>query len=102
MIAVVLTPAAADILCARISAALGYPIRCTDIHGAPLDLWTESYVEPLPHPTDPARVAVPIDEAIREIEHPEVIAACAAAVTLGAEWAPRRHFADPCLSSPTR
>lgn len=90
MIAVVLSPPDADLLCARISAALGYPVQCTTVDGTPLDLWTEHYVEPLLHPTDPARVAVPVDEAIREIDHPEVVAAVAAAVTLGAEWDPPR------------
>lgn len=90
MIAVVLTPAAADLLCARISAALGYPIRCADVHGTPLDLWTEHYVEPVPHPTDPTRAAVPVDDAIRGLEDEAVQAAVAAAVTLGPDWYPPR------------
>ena len=90
MIAVVLSPAAADLLCARISAALGYPVRCTTVDGTPLDMWTTRYVEPVPHPTDPTRAAVPVDDAIRSIQDDAVQTAVAAAVTLGAEWDPPR------------
>lgn len=95
MIAYVASPSMAARLCASIASALGYPIpsRCAATGeidpGAPV---TAFYVEPLLHPTDATRVAVPVDEAIREIEHPEVVAAVAAAVELGPEWDPPRRY----------
>lgn len=93
MIAYVATPAVAARLCASIASALGYPVpsRCAATGeidpSAPV---TAFYVEPLLHPTDASRVAVPVDDSIRAIAHPEVVAAVAAAGELGAEWDPPR------------
>ena len=92
MIAYTTTAEHAEALCARVADLLGMPwkgrdaatgVERTDDVGL-----TTRWVAPLPHPSDPARAAVPIDDTIREIEHPEVVAACAAAEELGADWIP--------------
>lgn len=91
---VILSASDAAALCARIASALGYPrpgrdavtgVERDDGVGATI-LW----VEPLPHPSDPARAAVPMDATIAAIDDADVRAAVAAAVELGPEWDPPR------------
>lgn len=84
------TPAKARDLCARISSLLGYPRDGVTLDGvATSEAMTVSYVEPIAHPTDRLRAAVPIDDMIADLDDPAVQAAAATAGVLDASWEPQ-------------